>query len=190
MKRTFALILCICLISGASLAEGFDVHGFIEEIKTVSDDELYSIYRVVTDEVNRRKDGKEIADPQEESAAKPEYTATFRNCTIDYLGAELIEQFDTPAVVVRYNMTNTGAEPVTFMGQVSDTAFQNGIQLTPWALVDGEENNLAKVLPGYSIEVASVFMLKDTESPVTLIVDSSMDIANVYDDMQIQINLK
>ncbi|WP_239253434.1 DUF5067 domain-containing protein [Listeria ilorinensis] len=87
---------------------------------------------------------------------------------VELVSGELSQSYDgknTLTVVSKF--TNNSDEAISYMGAVTETAFQNGVELET---TFGENMDLGnsdkEVQPGASVEVTTLYLLQDTENPV------------------------
>jgi hypothetical protein len=89
---------------------------------------------------------------------------------VEILSSRLGKDYDgNPVIIVKYNFTNNGTEPASFMTSVNDTLYQGGIELEIAFMMDDSYDGNASMLEiknGATLEVELAYVLRDTTSPV------------------------
>lgn len=84
---------------------------------------------------------------------------------------EMVKDYEgKPAIIISYTFTNNYEEATSAMFSVSDSAYQNGVQLETAIIADDSvlnvEDNLKDIKTGASIDLKSAFLLNSDTAPV------------------------
>ena len=104
-------------------------------------------------------------------------TIELGDCTLKYKSAyvvvDQIGEEPEEALVLTFDFTNNTDEPISYVGQVSEAATQNGDELQYVAVIDSSDptrtvndSQLDEVQPGQTIEVATAFVLRNSDAAV------------------------
>ena len=91
---------------------------------------------------------------------------------VKYIRYELTSDYENnPAIALYFQFTNNSKETLSFSWTIMQQAFQDGIELD-WAYYNGSneafENSSKDIKPGVTIDVCSVFILRNTDSDIEL----------------------
>ena len=91
-----------------------------------------------------------------------DYHVVIDSCrlSVDYNGASI--------VIVKYLFTNNSEEATSFMVSISDTVYQNGVELDYGYLVEdySSDNQMKSIKPGITLEVEAAYKLDDTTADI------------------------
>lgn len=104
-------------------------------------------------------------------------TIELGDCTLKYKSAyvvvDQIGEEPQEELVLTFDFTNNTAEPISYVGKVSEAATQKGEELEYVAVIDGNDptktvndTQFDAVQPGQTIEVATAFVLRDASATV------------------------
>lgn len=156
MKRLIAAVLCICLIVSLAACN--------TESGTNDNNSAKQESRII-------KDGKPV-------------TGEIGAIQISIEGYALTKDYQgNDAIVIYYEYTNKGENPVSFLTTISRVASQNGEELSAATLIDPDvtydiQSSMQQVEKGQTIPVQTAFILKDTTSPVNIELQGFGEAAN------------
>lgn len=147
---------------------------------------------IMADSIERiEADSTDTANSADSQTGTPSDEFTAKYCTYTLEGPYLYFTEDNePYAVLYFNWINTSDEPRDSYWLLDMEAYQNGQQLydfTPDGFAGSHGHMGQKCLPGYGSTGYETFHLVD-DSPVTFIVDSSMDISEKYDDVIFEVS--
>lgn len=135
------------------------------------------------------KEEKKEEVKQESSSGKVESISLDNSeGTLKYTGFELSTDYDgNNAIIVYYDYTNKKEETSYVYETFYAQAFQNGVECeTTWLNYDGQneslDNNAKEIQKGTTINVGFMYVLSDTENPVTIKVSDQSE-ENLFDDI-------
>ena len=116
--------------------------------------------------------------PQENENALGDYEVEILSCRMakDYENA--------PTIIVKYRFTNVSdEEAASFMFALSDSAYQNGIQLDTAIIIDDKydydsNKQMKEIKMGATLEVEAAYVLEDTTSDVLIEVEEFFSFSN------------
>lgn len=105
--------------------------------------------------------------------------------TVEIVSCRMAKDYeDAPAIIVKYRFTNVSdEEAAAFMFSVSDTAYQNGIELETALIFDDKYNydsgnSMKEIKMGATLEVECAYVLEDTTSDVLIEVEEFFSFNN------------
>lgn len=117
----------------------------------------------------------EAVESMPEPSPKPtpvenlESSGALGDYSVDIHDFELSEDYNgEPAIIVSYTFTNDGADATSGMAALTDTAYQNGVQLDT-AIITGQDigqDQMKDIKTGASIELKAAFLLASETAPV------------------------
>lgn len=184
MRKFVAVLLAFLLISGqVSLAESPDA--WDEWCESQSTEVLIYIKEKIEAELGKRTAFESSTGDQGVIAQK-----NFDDCTVKVIKVYTIAQAGADCLVVEYVWSHSKEEAAAFLYTLSTEAYQEGVQLTPYTLIDGSTNTATKIKPGVEYTSIGVFLLNNRTSTVTLDVMPFMDIGNTQGKISVEITLK
>jgi len=119
---------------------------------------------------------------------------TLGSSTVEIVDAALTwDRSGQPAIVVTYNWTNSTDRRTHAMSEISEAAYQDGVELNYAGIEDNSiynvETSFKEVRPGTTVTVQAAFVLEDTATPVEfeLTEDTFSDpVAYVYHDFPLE----
>lgn len=94
---------------------------------------------------------------------------------------------NAPVIVATYSFTNNSGEEKMFSFAVSDSAYQNGVELDRAFITDLTDGSSTNIQDGTTIEVTCAYLLQDTENPIEIKVTELLG-DGVYVDETIEID--
>lgn len=161
------------------------------ETETKSESKTETVEETATEETAEKEETSEEPAEEKESEKKDEIKVEKINLdnsegTLVYTKHELTTDYeDKPAIRVYFDYTNKKEEnsyaQMTFYPQV----FQNGVECEMGISMEeneAEENSIKEIQKGTTLNVAFLYTLQDSESPVTLHVEDQSS-ENLLDDI-------
>ncbi len=161
------------------------------ETETKSESKTETVEETATEETAEKEETSEEPAEEKESEKKDEIKVEKINLdnsegTLVYTKHELTTDYeDKPAIRIYFDYTNKKEEnsyaQMTFYPQV----FQNGVECEIGISLEENEaegNSIKEIQKGTTLNVAFLYTLQDSESPVTLHVEDQSS-ENLFDDI-------
>lgn len=130
-----------------------------------------------------------IAETLKYNFDKHPATNNFGSKFVQIIGHRVINQNGRDCLVVEYRWFHTKNEPTAFMYSFSTEAYQNGVQLQSYILMDGDSEMMTKIEKSTFLRCYDVFLLRNTSSDVKVLVDEVFDFSDKYNAVEYIANL-
>lgn len=117
-------------------------------------------------------------------------SVTFDGITVSIDGASTYTSGNHQYLIVEHTWQHSYAEPTAFAYSISTEAYQDGIECDIGYLLDYSGTLSTKTQANTSYTCYSVFQLRNTTSPVTVIIDKCFDFTDQYDNLEYTISLQ
>lgn len=179
MKKIIAITITLFIISTCAYSES---NSYFPDIHwdMLSDDDIHSIINTATDILNSRTQYAQTIDPIIYNTDEIQFSL---------MGPYLYSSNNTNYIFLGFDWINTSNKPSDFSFRLSTEAYQNGHELekdTPHGMYSFK-NISTKYLPGYGGISYVSFVLDDTSSETTLIIDDFIDLTDHFNDIQLTI---
>ena len=122
----------------------------------------------------------DVAKTVKYSFDKHPMTHNFGRKFFQIIGHKVINQYGRDCLVVEYRWFHTNNEPTAFMYSFSTEAYQDGVQLQSYILMDGDSEMMTKIEKSTFMRCYDVFLLRNTSSDVKVLIDERFDFSNKY----------
>lgn len=121
-----------------------------------------------------------VAETIQYSFNKRPMTYNFGRKFVQIIGYKVINQHGRDCLVIEYRWFHTDNEPTAFMYSFSTEAYQDGVQLQSYILLDGDSEMMTKIEKSTFLRCYDVFLLRNTSSDVKVLVDELFDFSNKH----------
>lgn len=212
MKHFICLLLVALMIVPCASAEGLgsiDISTLFGEksIEEYSDSELNTMLLVlqfmeslIQTEIDSRSSVLATVAPRQRSTATPapktanslinkDGFTVYDDSGIKYKSAYIKKSGNTNKLVIVFDWVNYGDSASSFGYNFNFEAFQDGVALSVGIIWNFDTQFTTKIQPGKTLEGYYIWDLKDTKTPVTIVIDKFLDMSDRYPNTEFEIDL-
>ena len=212
MKRFLCILLVTMMLVPCASAEGFgnlDISTLFSEkpLGEYTDSELETtllflqlMESVIQTEIDSRSSVKATDAPRQRSTATPapktanslinkDGFTVYDDSGIKYKSAYIKKSGNTNKLVIVFDWVNYGDSASSFGYNFNFEAFQDGVALSVGIIWDFDTQFTTKIQPGKTLEGYYIWDLKDTKTPVTIVIDKFLDMSDRYPNTEFEIDL-
>lgn len=188
MKKLISVVLIATLLATTGVGVAMDIDEWIVAAPTES---LIFLRDRLNNEIAKRESADQGETPDPTAAPKSDVLMEhdFGTVHVALIGYHLETIYDTPCLVLKYRWHHTEKTAQIFSIAISNTAYQNGVQLVPYPYINASDNVTMNVLANTEVTTYSAFVLRDMQSKVLIEVTKTFDFNEKHGKMAFNIPL-